>query len=148
MRTDPGNVAWDNGDVTERKPVNVPFGDWVDRQIRAAEERGEFDDLPGRGKSLPRRTGDVMEWVAEKLRAENTDTKALLPPSLVLRKELEELPERIAGVRSEAKVREIVTDLDIRIRREILNPSGGPPLLVRPVDVEAVVARWRESRAS
>jgi len=134
--------------VTERKPVNMPVGDWIDQQIRAAEERGEFDDLPGRGKPLPKRTGDVMEWVAEKLRAENTDTKALLPPSLVLRKELEELPERLAGVRSEAKVREIVTDLNNRIKREILIPRGGPPLLVRLVDVEAVVARWREGRAS
>ncbi|MGH3878906.1 MAG: DUF1992 domain-containing protein [Actinophytocola sp.] len=134
--------------MTERKPVKMPFGDWVDRQIRAAEERGEFDDLPGRGKPLPRRTGDVMEWVAEKLRAENTDTKALLPPSLVLRKELEDLPERLAGVRSEAKVRAIVTDLNARIKREILIPSGGPPLLVRPVDVEAAVVRWREGRAS
>lgn len=143
-----GKVAWDDGDVTERKPVNMPIGDWVDRQIRAAEERGEFDDLPGRGKPLPRRSGDVMEWVAEKLRTENTDTKALLPPSLVLRKELEDLPERLAGVRSEAKVRELVTDLNARIKREILVPSGGPPLLVRPVDVEDAVARWREGRAS
>jgi hypothetical protein len=146
--TKPGNVAWDNGDVTERKPAKMPIGDWVDRQIRDAEERGEFDDLPGRGKPLPRRTGDVMEWVAEKLRAENTDTKALLPPSLVLRKELEDLPERLAAVRSEAKVREIVNDLNTRIKREILVPSGGPPLLARPVDVEDAVARWRERRAS
>jgi hypothetical protein len=126
----------------------MPVGDWVDRQIRAAQERGEFDDLPGAGKPLPKRSGDVLEWVAEKLRAENADTTAVLPPSLALRKELEELPARLASIRSEAKVREIVTDLNRRIKLEILVPREGPPLLVRPVDVESAVARWRASRAS
>jgi hypothetical protein len=28
------------------------FESALDRQIRAAEERGEFDDLPGKGKPL------------------------------------------------------------------------------------------------
>jgi hypothetical protein len=132
--------------VTERKPVEMPIGDWVERQIRAAQERGEFDDLPGTGKPLPRRSGDVMEWVADKLRAENTDTRSLLPPSLALRKELEDLPARLAKVASEREVREIVADLNRRIKAEILVPRGGPPLLVRPVDVEEAVANWRASR--
>ncbi len=124
----------------------MPVGDWVERQIRAAQERGAFDDLPGAGKPLPRRSGDVMEWVAEKLRSENADTTALLPPSLALRKEIEDLPERLATVRSEQKVREIVADLNKRIRDEILIPRAGPPLLVRPVDVEDVLETWRASR--
>jgi hypothetical protein len=132
--------------VTERKPAEMPIGDWVERQIRAAQERGEFDDLPGTGKPLPRRSGDVLEWVADKLRAENTDTRSLLPPSLALRKELEELPARLAKVGSEREVREIVADLNRRIKAEILVPRGGPPLLVRPVDVEEAVENWRASR--
>jgi Domain of unknown function (DUF1992) len=132
--------------VTERKPVQMPVEDWVERQIRAAQERGEFDDLPGAGKPLPRRSGDVMEWVAEKLRAEDTDTRSLLPPSLALRKELEDLPARLSAVRSEREVREIVADLNRRIKAEILVPRGGPPLLVRPVDVEEAVENWRASR--
>jgi Domain of unknown function (DUF1992) len=132
--------------VTERKPVQMPVEDWVERQIRAAQERGEFDDLPGAGKPLPRRSGDVMEWVAEKLRAEDTDTRSLLPPSLALRKELEDLPARLSAVRSEHEVREIVADLNRRIKAEILVPRGGPPLLVRPVDVEEAVESWRASR--
>lgn len=132
--------------MTERKPVAMPVEDWVERQIRVAQERGEFDDLPGAGKPLPRRSGDVMEWVAEKLRAENTDTRSLLPPSLALRKELEDLPARLSTVRSERAVREIVADLNRRIKAEILVPRGGPPLLVRPVDVEEAVENWRTSR--
>jgi hypothetical protein len=87
-----------------------------------------------------------MEWVADKLRAENTDTRSLLPPSLALRKELEDLPARLAKVASEREVREIVADLNRRIKAEILVPRGGPPLLVRPVDVEEAVANWRASR--
>jgi hypothetical protein len=140
-------VLCDHGEVTERKPADVPVADWVDRQIRAAQDRGEFDNLPGAGKPLPKRSGDVMEWVAEKLRTENADTRALLPPSLALRKEIEELPVRLAAVRSEQKVRELVADLNTRIKREILIPRGGPPLLVRPVDVEETVAEWRAGRA-
>ncbi len=30
-----------------------PMESWVDRTIREAIERGEFDDLPGAGKPLP-----------------------------------------------------------------------------------------------
>lgn len=124
----------------------MPVGDWVERQIRAAQDRGAFDDLPGAGKPLPKNSGDVLEWVADKLRAEETDTRALLPPSLQLRKELEELPARLSKVRTEREVRVIIADLNKRIRAEILVPHAGPPLLVRLVDVEEEVERWRASR--
>jgi hypothetical protein len=120
----------------------MPVGDWVERQIRDAQERGAFDDLPGAGKPLPHRSGDVMEWVADKLRSEDTDTRGLLPPSLTLRKELKELPARLASVSSERRVREIVADLNARIKKEILVPGAGPPLLVRLVDVEEAVEAW------
>jgi len=29
------------------------YESWVDKQIREAQERGDFDDLPGAGKPLP-----------------------------------------------------------------------------------------------
>jgi hypothetical protein len=38
--------------MTERKPPGAGFGTWVERQIRAATERGEFDNLPGAGKPI------------------------------------------------------------------------------------------------
>ena len=118
----------------------------MERQIRAAQDRGAFDNLPGAGKPLPKRSDDVLEWVAEKLRSEETDSRALLPPSLQLRKELEELPIRLSKVRTEREVRDIVKDLNTRIRAEILLPHAGPPLLVRLVDVEEEVERWHASR--
>ena len=38
--------------MTERKPPGVGFGTWVERQIREATERGEFDNLPGTRKPI------------------------------------------------------------------------------------------------
>lgn len=80
-----------DGWLTERKPLGMPAEDWVERQIRQAQERGDFDNLPGAGKPIPQRPSGTMEWVATKLREENIDSTALLPPSLALRKEVENL---------------------------------------------------------
>jgi hypothetical protein len=41
------------GDMTERKPPGMRYEDWIERQIREAQERGAFDDLPGAGKPIP-----------------------------------------------------------------------------------------------
>lgn len=129
--------------MTERKPPGVSFETWVDRQIRAAEERGDLDNLPGAGKPLPKRPGGTLDWVAQKLRDENVDTTALLPPSLALPKEVHELPERLAKVKTEQRVREIVADLNERIRKAHREPQVGPPLRIGPVDVEEVLQDWR-----
>jgi Domain of unknown function (DUF1992) len=39
--------------MTERKPPDLSFTSWIDRQINEAAERGAFDNLPGAGKPLP-----------------------------------------------------------------------------------------------
>ena len=132
--------------MTARKPPGMPVEDWVERQIRTAQERGDFDNLPGAGKPIPKRPGGTLEWVAQKLREENVDTTALLPPSLALAKERAELPERLAGERSEAAVREIVADFNARIVKAVREPQAGPPLRVGPVNVEEAVEAWRASR--
>jgi hypothetical protein len=71
--------------VTERRPAGMPFGSWVERQIREAQERGEFDDLPGAGKPLPGLTRDYDEmwWLRQLAEREHVST---LPPMLALRK--------------------------------------------------------------
>jgi hypothetical protein len=58
--------------MTERKPAGVPWESWIDRQIRRAEERGEFDDLPGAGRPIPDldKPFDELWWVKDKLRRE------------------------------------------------------------------------------
>lgn len=130
--------------VTDRKPPNVSPEDWVERQIRAAQERGEMDNLPGMGKPLPKREGGALEWAVRKLREENHDTSALLPPSLLLPKEVAALPERLKKVRKEQEVRDIVADLNKRITDVHRQPQVGPPLRLGPLDVEDVVREWRE----
>jgi hypothetical protein len=129
--------------MTDRKPPAMPVGDWVERQIRQAQERGEMDNLPGAGKPLPNRQGGTMEWVTQKLREENHDTSALLPPSLALPKEVETLPARLKKVRTEREVRDIVADLNERIATVHRNPQNGPPLRLGQLDVDEVVHRWR-----
>ena len=73
--------------MTERKPPDMSFTSWIDQQIGEAQERGEFDNLPGAGKPLPRRSGadDGLAWVRELLRREGLPTDELLPTPLKLR---------------------------------------------------------------
>lgn len=135
-------------DMTERKPPGVPFETWVERQIRLAQERGELDDLPGMGKPLPPSLENELGWIARKLKRENIDTAALLPPALALAREVEDLPRRLLRERREDDVRAIVSELNDRIRRAHVGPQLGPPVRVRPVDVDEAVATWREARSS
>ncbi len=119
---------------------------WIDRQIREAQERGEFDNLPGAGKPLPglgERT-DPNWWVKGLMKRENLTFP--LPTSLALRKEVAELPEALADVRTEQAVREIVADLNERIRDARRRHVDEPPLFIKTVSVERVVGEWRETQ--
>lgn len=111
-------------------------------------ERGEFDNLPGEGQPLPNLNGrdDENWWVKGFL--EREDLKVPLPTSLALRKEVRDLPETVAAVRHEEAVRALVEDLNDRIRDSHRRRVDGPPVVTGTVDVEAVVAQWRERRAS
>ncbi|MBO0872324.1 MAG: DUF1992 domain-containing protein [Pseudonocardia sp.] len=119
----------------------------VDQQIRMAQERGDFDDLPGKGKPLRGLDGpgDDLWWVREYVRREGLSTEALLPPSLQLRKEVERLPETVRSLPSESAVREIVADLNTRIASWMRTPSG-PAVPLRPVVADEVVEQWRAGR--
>jgi DnaJ homologue, subfamily C, member 28, conserved domain len=125
------------------------FQSVVDAQIRAAEARGAFDNLPGAGKPIPglMDPDDPDWWIKGFIKREKVPAEVLLPPSLALRREVEKLPETVRKLRSEQAVREQVEDLNIRIRRWIQIPIG-PQLPVAPVDVDAVVAAWAEQRRS
>jgi hypothetical protein len=133
--------------MTERKPTGVTFESWVERQIREAAERGEFDDLPGAGKPLPglHEPYDELWWIKEHVRREGLSTEALLPTPLQLRKEIERLSETVRGLSSEESVRDVVRELNQRIVAEMRAPSG-PRVHLGPVDVEKVVTRWRADR--
>lgn len=120
----------------------------VDKQIRLAQERGEFDNLPGAGKPLPGRgePDDELWWVKGYLRREGLSTEPLLPTSLQLARQIERLPETVRKLGSEQLVRAAVSDLNRRIADYLRAPSG-PQVRVRPVDPEAIVRQWRANRA-
>uniref|UniRef100_A0AAU3H6M1 DUF1992 domain-containing protein n=1 Tax=Streptomyces sp. NBC_01401 TaxID=2903854 RepID=A0AAU3H6M1_9ACTN len=132
--------------MTERKPAGVSFETWVDRQIREAEERGAFADLPGAGKPIPGLEGpyDAMWWVKAKMEREGLSA---LPPSLTLRKAAEDALREASRARSEAEARRILTEMNELIREALARPPEGPPLNLRPFDIEAVVAQWHEARS-
>jgi Domain of unknown function (DUF1992) len=119
----------------------------IDQQIRKAEERGDFADLPGKGKPLPGLDGpdDENWWIKSWIRREGVPSEALLPTPLQLRKEAERLPETVRDLPTEEAVRAAVSDLNRRIA-EWLRAPVGPAVPVRPVDAEAVVREWRSAR--
>src|SRR5690349_3105582 len=133
--------------MTERKPPGVNFETWVDKQIREAMERGEFDNLPGHGKPIPGagRPDDELWWVKGYLSREGM-SKGALPTSLQLRKEVEDLPEKVAKLRTEHAVRDVVDKLNKRIRDWLLVPTP-PQVRLIPVDADDVVKRWQERKA-
>jgi hypothetical protein len=133
--------------MTSRKPAGVSFESWIERQLREARERGSFDDLPGAGKPLPRTASDELAWLREKARREDLPVTALLPPSLAVAKEVEDLPARLSRERSEPRARKLVEDLNARIDAARRGPQVGPPVRTALLDVEGVVGAWREASA-
>ncbi len=123
------------------------FESAVDRQIRLAQERGAFDDLPGKGRPLPGldRPYDENWWIRGWLEREGVTAEALLPASILLRRELDRLPQTVRALRTEAEVRDAARELNRRIAEHIRFPSG-PRVPVAPVRVDEVVARWHADR--
>jgi hypothetical protein len=131
--------------MTERKPPGMSMESWVDRQIREASDRGAFDDLAGRGKPLPGldQPYDDTWWIKEKMRTEGL---SFLPPSLVVRKEVEEALDEASRSTSEEKVRRIVAEVNAKIAEALRRPQSGPALNLKPIDVEEYVDAWRAER--
>jgi hypothetical protein len=128
--------------------VSTPqFESAVDRQIRLAQERGAFDDLPGKGRPLPGldRPYDENWWIRGWLEREGVTAEALLPASILLRREIDRLPQTVRALRTEAEVRDAVQDLNRRIAEHIRFPSG-PRVPVAPVRVDEAIARWHADR--
>lgn len=134
--------------MTERKPVGMPFETWVERQIAQAQARGAFDNLPGAGKPLPRRSEDeaVYEWVVAKARKENIDLFGMLPPGLALRKEREDLPHRADALPSEAAVRALAEDFNGRVAQQWRRPQLRADVVPGMADVDELVAGWLRTR--
>ncbi|GAA1076487.1 DUF1992 domain-containing protein [Pseudonocardia alni] len=129
--------------------VDPRFESPVDRTIREAVERGDFDDLPGKGKPLPGagRIGPVDEnwWIRGYLEREGVPGDAMLPPSLQLRRELDRIDETVTRFVDERRVREHVEEVNSRVVDHMRHPMG-PRVPIRRLDADEVVARWHAAR--
>ncbi|WEV76638.1 DUF1992 domain-containing protein [Janibacter cremeus] len=131
--------------------MSVPCHEgWIDRQIREAIERGEFDDLPGAGKPLRGLDDrDPDWWVKRMMEREGLDSSDALPPVFQLRREHATFPDSLADVATEEGVREILRDYNERVLAELRRPTFGPasPPIAPRADVEVLVEQWRRLRA-
>ena len=121
---------------------------WVEQQLRIAQERGEFDNLPGAGKPIEG-LGEQHDpdWWLKKL-IEREQVTGVLPPALQLRKDDALLDERLDSFTVEADVRREVEEFNARVIRARYTPVDGPPLITMPRDIEETVAAWAERRAA
>jgi hypothetical protein len=126
----------------------MSFPTWIDQQIADAEQRGVFDELPGKGKPLNLKPaggnyGDA--WVRDYARREGVQPDEFLPTPLRLRREIERLTEEVGEFRSEAEIREVASDINRRIVEWRRIPVG-PPIHVRLVNADDLVKRWRAAK--
>ena len=126
------------------------FESRVERMIREATERGEFDNLPGAGKPLDLTDSDDPDWwVKRKIREENLDSSALLPAPLLLRREAQDFPESLRHIADVDAVRDILIEFNRRVReahlaaRQMALPHS---VVAHTVDVDDVIRRWRALR--
>ena len=137
--------AYETVHVTQRKPSSEKWDSFIERQIREAQEAGEFDHLPGFGKPLAEIDDPYDEhwWLRKKVRQEKL---SITPPALQIRLDVEKTRQAILKLPDEAAVREAIEALNERIRRANFAAIWGPPLTTVPLDVEAVVSQWRAAR--
>jgi len=131
--------------MSERKPGHLKWETWVDRQIRDAQERGQFENLPGKGKPIADldRPYDENWWVKQKLQREQLSA---LPPGLALRKEVETVLDNLAALESEDAVRRTFQRLNDKI--PYVDAAGmGPPSRLSQFNIDAMVRRWETARA-
>jgi hypothetical protein len=133
--------------MTERKPPSMKLDDWVEQQIRQAQQRGEFDDLAGAGKPIGKLADphDPDWWVKDFMRREKIEADVLLPPTVLLRKEKARIREHVQKMRTETEVRDYLKDLNQRILVQVRDATG-PVIPVGRTDEDAVLRQWREDR--
>ena len=132
--------------MTERKPAKEKWDSFVERQIREAQETGEFESLAGFGQPCESMEEPLTEnwWRKKKIERERL---SLLPPSLEIKRDVEATLERIHRLANVDGVRRELISLNERIRKANLASVWGPPSTVMELDVEHHIQRWMATRS-
>ncbi len=101
---------------------------WVDRQVRAAIARGDFDNLPGAGKPLKLPDTHDPDWWAKQL-IEREKITGVAPPAIGLRAEDAALDGELDRMATEEQVREALADFNRRVVAARRQLQGGPPVI-------------------
>ncbi|HXF67275.1 MAG TPA: DnaJ family domain-containing protein [Burkholderiales bacterium] len=98
----------------------------AERRIREAQERGEFDALPGAGEPLALEEAPL---VPEELRAAYRLLRnaGFLPPELESHREIRELEGLLAAVEEEGERRRLLSRARFLLSRGALGRLGGDP---------------------
>ncbi|WP_246001940.1 DUF1992 domain-containing protein [Allorhizocola rhizosphaerae] len=114
----------------------------MDKAIREAQERGEFDNLPGAGKPLPGAGEGYREdwWLKQWIQREQIT--GAVPATLLLRRDVEDVDDAIARCRTESEVRRLVDALNERIVKSQRGYLDGPPVVLKTLDPQEFVRRW------
>jgi hypothetical protein len=132
--------------MTERKPDSESWESFTERQIRQAQDAGEFDQLPGFGQPIPGIDQPLDEnwWLKQKLRNEQL---SITLPIIEARIRREQMLSELEQFGSESVVRRKLGELNDFIRKAHFSPIAGPAAGVLPVDIEETVADWRCRRS-
>jgi hypothetical protein len=86
----------------------------VEERIKAAQEKGEFEDLPGYGKPIP---PDNDLYVSEDLKLAHKILKNadFIPPEIELKKEITRTEDLLAGMEETAEKYAVLTKLNFLI---------------------------------
>jgi hypothetical protein len=97
------------------------FQDLIEKKIKEAQQRGEFDNLPGKGKPLEL---EDDSRVPEDLRLaykilKNADC---LPPEIELKKEIRQMEDMLDSIPDEKERYRLIKKINLKITR--LNMMG------------------------
>ncbi|HWE24650.1 MAG TPA: DUF1992 domain-containing protein [Myxococcales bacterium] len=126
-----------------RKPGET-WESFAERQIREAQEAGEFEALEGAGRPLRDldEPYDEFWWVKRKLRREQL---SFVPDAIAIKREAEIVLSRLREAPSEADARAVLVELNARIARTNARTVSGPPTTLAPIDVDEALRRyWRQ----
>ena len=129
-----------------RKPIAETWESFTERQIREAQQAGEFDALEGEGRPLQDldEPHDEFWWVKRKLRREQL---SFVPDAIAIRREAEIVLGGLREVATEAKARAVLVELNARIARTNAATVAEPPTSLAPLDLEEALRRyWRKAR--